>query len=294
MNRRAFIVERPLQIMISLAISNQLDNECGVDFLVADCFHDAENIYNRLSTEFKDRFSFRYFATYKNAVDHCSTHLYSEVFIHWDIGFGTNIRLKRLLAKSPETSISVYEEGMGTYADYRYPALKKWIFNSLGLPVNNGGNHLTKNIYVYHPAEYQKNVTKPAPIIEKIKTSLPELISQFSRELCEAFDPDDFLTALRTQHTEKCVIYLSDWSFENHHLLGVKASQATRVLKLHPYVKTEFTPTNGFLVAPNSLPAEILITHASEIFQSVEVIHQGSSVMRYIHRPNVEYRRASA
>lgn len=285
-----FIVERPLQIMTAIAIYEQCQFEGLPEVAVANCFSDAPAIAHRFSKIFSHVFDFSSVPDYKSAIDRCKNGQYDHVFLHWDIGFGTNLRLRSIQRRNTGVEISVFEEGIGTYRDDIYPPFKKMLFNFLGLPVNNGGSNFSKKIYVYDPEEYLRKVTKPAPEVIKIVQPLSKLIVKYERQFLQVFDPDCFVEHnLENLRGKVCVIYLSDWDFLLEQTCGVFSEDSFNILKLHPHNKSKIVSDGSFMVAPNSLPAELLIISAARKFAEVRVFHRGSSAQRYINIPNVKF-----
>ena len=291
----AFITATPLQIIIALSIKNQYKDKDKekIDILIIGYFHDANNVCERLKKNFSQEINFKYFHKYFEAIKYAGHIRYDELFIHWDVGFRTNLYIYKLLSKSPKTVISVFEEGIGTYRDDIYSNPQKKLFKFLNLPVNIGGHPKTKKLYIYSPLEYKKNVTKPTIEIQEIFATVDVTIDKYLEEFESVFDPDDFLINLINRTEKECLIYMSSWDFNISMLDSLVKKDVVKILKLHPHiVKAPKILSEDFFVSPNSLPAEILIKTASKYFEKVTVIHNGSSVTRYVTAENILYRLA--
>lgn len=283
----AFVAERPLQIINAISICEQLKLAGDVDILVANSFADAPGITERLSQAF-GLYNFHSFPDYHSAISHHLTKSYDELFLHWDVGFGTSKKLRDIKRRHPKLRISVYEEGVGTYRDDIYHGLKREIFRALGLPINVGGSKYTDRIFVYNPEEYFRSTPKWPRQVISIDKTVEEFIRQNYWKFSSVFDPDHFLAGVSPALAEDCVIYLSGWDFEEHDADMHFSESSFNILKLHPHCRLEVTPTAA-AVAPNSLPAELLIYVAAERFANVKVIHKGSSTSRYVTSENVTF-----
>lgn len=71
----------------------------------------------------------------------------------------------------------------------------------------------------------------------------------------------------------------------------VSAEGGMKILKLHPHIKTanEKLKKDFDLHIVGSVPAEVLIMILAKTFKFVNVIHHGSSVVRYVALNNVAY-----
>lgn len=287
----AFIVERPLQILIALAIVEQLHDRKSknVIFMIADSFHDAEGIYHRINASYGDEIEFRYFSSYSGAIEHSVVSKFDELFIHWDVGFGTQFRLRRILRNNPNLVINTFEEGVGSYRSDIYKGVKKFLLNALGFPMNTGGSKYTNSMYVYRVKEYFEKVKRPARNVIGIKRNLSALLDLHREKLISVFDPSDFLSQIEMKGDGQCLIYMSNWNFKAEDLDVYSSFSGVKLLKLHPHIKNMPVGRVGdFLVVPNSMPAELLIGRACSIFDDVSVFHKGSSALMYIESDNLK------
>lgn len=283
-----FVTERPTQIITALALCDNLDLKEEVQIIVANRFDDASKIVRRLS-DTETRLNFRLVSNYDDAIEIAAGEQPTHLFIHWDVGFGTQKRLRRLKQNNTGLRISIFEEGIGTYRQDIYPPLKKLIFKMLGLPVNVGGSRYINDIYVYDREKYISNArVQPRDVIQ-INPRLVDVIAEKEAQLVFIFSGQELIEALEASDRSVCTIYLSDWHFKETDLEGLVPNRGARVLKLHPHCKAHLSK-NDILIAPNSLPAELLVMVASRLFEFVIIYHHGSSVPLYISPRNVEFK----
>jgi len=289
--KRAFIVERPLQILIALAIIKQMDGNFDNHILIANCFQNAHFVANTLKSAsvFKNT-KFYLFDNYDQAFYFAKNNVYEEFLIHWDVGFRTNFRLRGLKIKDPSTKIFVFEEGIGTYRDNIFSGLKKFLFKKIGVATNCGGHDTVEKIFLYAPSEYEKKVTKPAPEAVQIILKISDVIDIYSEVIVQAFDGNHFLKSIKKHKQKECLIYMSDWKFKESDLDFIEKSESVKILKLHPHVMSRRDLIrDDFLIAPNELPAELLIARAQVQYQNIIVLHHGSSVTNYICSENIRF-----
>lgn len=284
--RSVFVVERPLQIIHSIELFNQL-GLTNVDFFIADTFHDAAGIAKRLSACFST-LNVELFPTYHDAISAVSNIMYDNLFIHWDVGFGTDKILRRLKNRNPALSISVFEEGVGTYRTDIYPAIKRFIFRIIKLPINVGGSMYVDRIFVHNVNEYIKTSISHPPSVIKINNTLPKSIQYHFSIYLSIFDPDNFISSIGDKIFKRCYIYLSGWSYDDADLPHYYGSGDLNIIKLHPYCKFSASP-DRFIVAPAGIPAELIILAAAKQCETVTVLHHGSSSSRYIDSDNVTF-----
>ncbi|NMM05998.1 hypothetical protein [Polaromonas sp.] len=290
MKRRVFIVERPLQILIVFAILDQLEDDCVNDILVANCFHGAAEVVSRFNNLSTSGINYMLFGDYKKAFLFAEKNKYEEIFIHWDIGFRTSIRLNRLNFTTPRSKIYVFEEGAGTYRDDLYTGIKKRIFSKIGVAINNGGHNKIDGIFLYSPEYYRLSVSKPAKSIVQINLNVSEVIEQNDEFLIAIFDGTNFIKKLKIEKSIECVIYLSNWCFSPSDLDFIQNSKSTKILKLHPHIKIDHTNIRSdFIVCPNGIPAELLISKLQTLYEKITIFHHGSSVARYVNSNSTKF-----
>lgn len=287
-----FIITKPLQLLVALAIIDQLSDVTTSDLLLVDAFLGAKDITKKLTDSHQKWRRASFFKNHEAAYKHCRRKKYDRVFVDSDVGLRKNIDLIRLKLPTLKTRICVYEEGVGSYRSDLYYGLKKKLLTFVGAGTCFGGNWLTKDIYLYCPSEYTSKFPYGRVSVVQIKISITNLIHKYDHEFDSLFD----LGMLRTKLThfaskEVCDIYLTSWSWDDGAMKRLAASDSCRIVKFHPHIKT-IPPllANGFDVSvPSSIPAELLIAAAAAMFKRVRVMHHGSSVTRYLDIRNVEF-----
>ncbi len=295
--RYGFIITKPLQLMIVMAIIDQLPNEVVKELLIVDGFFDAKNITETLNN---NNFMWRgacFFQDPHAALKYCKHRNYDSVFLDSDVGFRRNFDLIMLKIFRPKTGLNVYEEGLGTYRSNLYHEPKKMAMSFCGIGTYFGGNWLTKKLYLFAPAEYRKIFGDKSSELIEINISIPELIIKHEKFFDELFKTNELrskLISMRATGTEKCDIYLSSWDIDANVEKYFANLVSCRVAKLHPHIKVipdSLWNKFDFVVSP-AVPAEILITITSNLFKEVEVFHHGSSVVRYLDISNVRFKSA--
>lgn len=280
-----FITERPTQIITALAVIDTLRCVDFAEIFIANRFEDASNIAQRLATKFGG-VKFTIAESYEAALQMATAKLPTHLFIHWDVGFRTQSKLRDIRRRNTTLKISVFEEGIGTYRQDIYPKAKRIIFKALGLPINIGGSNYIDDIYVYDRARYIEEATRRPKEIIQIRNNLLDTIKQFETELVQAFSSNEFIDLVSRETNELCSIYLSNWDFHESDLQIHFPASGVRIVKLHPHCGASCTK-QGILVAPKALPAELLIAIASQLFKNVIVYHFSSSTSLYINSKNV-------
>lgn len=283
----AFITERPTQAITATIISLNNKSARSITIYVANCFNDAKGITQRLSEVHKD-LTYIHSDSYNSAFESAISKRPDVLFIHWDVGFRTQNILKRVKKENPTIKISVFEEGIGTYRQDIYPRLKKLLFQICKLPINIGGSRHTDEIYVYNVNQYEYNATKKPISIKPIPKKLDEYITSNIKNLSYIFNFSDFLDSLNKSPDENCFIYLSNWNFHIEEINKFKCLDGALVLKLHPHCQVQIKDEKIY-IAPSSVPAEVLIILASQIFSRVTVYHNNSSTEMYINNKNIEF-----
>ena len=290
-----FIITKPLQLMVVIAIIDQLPIEIEKELLVVNGFFDAQKIAERLNIKQDKWRSVTFFCSTSRALRHCRRQGYDSVLIDSDVGFRKNTDLIKLKLFSPKTILAVYEEGVGTYRSDLYGGLKKKIMSIFGIGTYFGGNWLTEKVYLFAPNEYRTIFGKTSSELIGLKYTISELVIKYETAFEDLFGTNELkskLVLLREIRSENCVIYLSNWSIDADIVNSCKKSRSCSIIKPHPHIKKIplALSTQFDLVVSPSVPAEILITMASRVFKEVYVSHHGSSVVRYINMANVYFK----
>lgn len=286
-----FVTERPTQILTSIAICEQLKHDKKTQIIVANCFDDAVNIVKRFN-EVEYIAAFELVENYEKALERAAEEFPSHLFIHWDVGLGTQKRLRRLKQTDNNIKIFVFEEGVGTYREDIYRPLKRKVLGVLGFPVNIGGSRYTNGIYVYDKDKYNLYAKKKPKEVIQITESLTKLISKNISKLLYIFAGEKFITEVKKNTCRNCCVYLSNWSFSIDDIDLYSKKKCLKILKLHPYCKAEYEDSS-ILIAPKSLPAEILLISILSYFEKITVYHHNSSSELYLNEKNICFKSIS-
>lgn len=286
----AFLITKPLQLMIVLAILEQLPKTSQNVLIIIDAFEGAEGVSTRLPMTLLDNCTVQFFKNESKAFKHIYTQQYSKLFIDSDVGFTRNFTILMLAIRSPKTVLAVYEEGVGTYRQDLYSGIKKSILPWLGCGIYFGGNWHTKELYLYQPEDYQ-NPTNANKIV--IKKEIRDLLREKRESIGLLFDVDVFFNHANRQihNATKCIIYLSNWHLDKDFVNKIINESCFVIIKPHPHIKNVIPITHGnqCIVATAGIPAEMLIAWAAGRFSSVKVFHHGSSVVRYVNTVNTSF-----
>lgn len=283
----AFIVTKPLQLMVALSIMHQLEISERSQVIVVDAFAGARGVAERLaflpepfsgiSVEFVDSVRTAYHLVRQNR--------FSVIFIDADVGVRKCIDLLRSRLSNFELDIRVYEEGLGTYRKDLYRGIKRSLLDFLGVGTRFGGFRLTSKLYLYAPDDYRESFPTSKVSLELIVKPLSAFIIDNFTLLSRLFDykPPAFTKSHR------CNLYLSNWAIDDLFISRFLALLGDSYIKPHPHI-TDFKNNNPHsLVVDPAIPAEIAILGLLELYESVDVYHHGSSVARYIANDSLNY-----
>lgn len=288
----AFVVTKPLQVMISMMVCDQLGVSGRSHLMVVTSFSEAEAITRRIRKHDPRWCTVSSFPTRREALAACARMSYSRVFLDSDVGLHTGCLLRRLQGLSRDARICIYEEGVGTYRGDLYPLLWGSIVRALGGAVHFGGQGVTEEVWLFEPSVYAQRFPKHAHKVRGIKQGLqPWLIS--NELLLETIFVGAPIGNLLPDNGEQsqCSLYLSGWHWESEVADEVQARSGLSVLKLHPHIAEDAPEIFDLfdLQIPARVPAELLIVALARRFNDVAVLHHGSSVERYISLPQVTY-----
>jgi hypothetical protein len=134
---------------------------------------------------------------------------------------------------------------------------------------------------------YQDRVGKIKVI--KIGNTIDQINDNFERVLKIVLELPSGLLGALAEKQQACAIYLSSWTVDDAALARLRIVDGLRIIKLHPHIKIDHCEGGNVMNVHHAIPAEILIRFASKHCKSVTVFHHGSSVTRYISRPNLEF-----
>jgi len=93
-----FITERPTQIITAVLLCKSINLTDNIQIFIANCFENAPEISNRFS-EHIPAITFKLVNSYTTAIEIAESELPAHLFIHWDVGVGTQKWLSRLKKK---------------------------------------------------------------------------------------------------------------------------------------------------------------------------------------------------
>lgn len=284
-----FIVTKPLQLMVAMAIFEQLDDRVVKHILLVDNFACAHEVYLRLRELRHRNWVIHYFAEEKLAYAFSIKSRFDKLFIDSDVGLRQHLTLMKLAVLSPKTVLAVYEEGLGSYRSDLYSGAKAAVLQFFGCGIFFGGNRQTKEFYLFEPQQCT-NTVRAKKI--KIVCGIARLISA-NRTLLEATfgSFDDLTKIIQKRNSDDCLIYLTSWTVEDDRIDALCRGVGTVIVKPHPHIKALDAAkwSARCFLAPAGLPAEMIIDSVAAAFDNVTVMHHGSSVGRYLNFPNVKF-----
>lgn len=284
MRNAAFIVSKPLQILVALSIIKQLGIQTTSYLVIVDEFFNAGPIYERMKSvnwEFSD-LAVEFCRHHNDAYKFASTNKIENIFIDSDIGTKKYLQLLNIKFKHRATNISVYEEGLGTYRPDLYSGVKKSIFDILGVGTQFGGSSFTDSLYLYHPNEYQNTFPGYRKRLEKINLSPLDILRLYFNEFSFIFD----YVGVSRQSSNECHLYLSSWDLDYNFIERFLAFPGDKYFKPHPHIKTTDLSEYGTLIN-RTAPVEMILADLKEKYEIVNVYHHGSSAEKYFNEKNV-------
>ncbi|MCT4334439.1 hypothetical protein MU516_16395 [Paracoccus sp. YLB-12] len=290
--RSAFIVTKPLQLMIAGSIIDQLGIKDNVDILLTDDFSGSRAAFERYKAtnnaapwgemKFFDCKSaaFRHIQKQKN---------YKQILVDSDVGARNALQLARLLISYKKVRIFAYEEGIGTYRSDLYASTKKFILDRFGVGTCFGGSAMTSGIFVHEPERYKEATKSKARMVCGIRKSLGEFILHNMEFLSYLFG---FSGIPHSGNNDYCLLYLTNYSFDQKIISQFRNNGKDFFVKPHPHIKN-INPTalgvDADALLPAVTPAEIIIKFLRDRYEKVTVYHHGSSAAYYMSDSDVKF-----
>ncbi|WP_168380938.1 polysialyltransferase family glycosyltransferase [Modicisalibacter radicis] len=285
-----FIATKPLQIMMAMVIRDGFKTPVECHLHVVLDFLNADDISKRIKSHDDGWKSVTDFPTRQAAIAGSTGKGYSKIFLDSDVGVRNYISLNEIKRSQPDVTLSVYEEGCGTYQDNYYPALKAALLRLLGIGERLGGCRLTDELWIYEKYEYLSVFPRSKVLIEEIDQSLLCFIKENTDVLNKIFLAEN-LNVAENISSENCIVYLSSWEVDRRAIASLQEKLEDCYVKLHPHIR-EFDASfaQGFTrLVPASIPAEMLIMELAKLYMHIVIYHHDSSVERYMDLNNVEY-----
>lgn len=284
--KAAFLISKPLQLMISLCIVRQGNWDEIPVFIILDAFCDASSVADRLSQEFTDLQQPVFFKHRNQAFQYVRQKGFDHFFIDSDIGVKNYLLLLQQKIAKPSLMIHVYEEGVGTYRDDLYQGLKRRLLSVLGVGTFFGGSAVANSIFVFDEQEYATKFPRNKHKVVKIAEPLHAFIRENRHQLKQVFDYVGM--DANSAGSELCVIYLSNWRIDDNFLSRLVRMDGDLFVKPHPHIHIDKV-IDGVQFIQAQVPAELVVIEASELYKFVDVYDHFSSLRRYCQCLDVRF-----
>jgi len=282
----AFLITKPLQLMVALSILRQSKWASPPSFLIADTFEDAEAVFARLPATYGNDLNAKFFLSQKEAYRHLGNNSYTNVFIDSDVGAKKFLMLSLFKLRNIQSSIYVYEEGVGTYRTDLYAGWKAKLFDYIGIATYFGGCRFTDSIFVFDPIEYEQKFARVAGKVRRISTTLEEFLVADGGKLNSVFGFQG--ESLGKQCSGVCKVYLSAWAIDEKFLEYFTRLPGDLYIKPHPHILGTILPSDIAIIA-SGVPAELVVKNLLERYEFIEVFDHRSSVRQYIKSKRISF-----
>lgn len=290
--KRAFLVSKPLQLMIAGNIKDQYSFGENNILVIWDGFLGSENVANSVDElEQLGWSSVYYFASKNSALAWLKQQSLDELLIDSDVGVSNALTLLTFKLQNWKLKISVFEEGVGTYRNDLYQGFKKKLFSLFGIGSVFGGFCLTSKIFVYKPDVYVTETGNRTIKVSPISGRLGDYIESNLLALHRLF----LFEPYNLQKNSSVTLLLSDHKLNERKVDEVVCSllenSGVAILKPHPHIRTVNSGIRSMFQYQclATVPSELLIKNLSEVCSQVSVLHYGSSTEAYAHFDNVQY-----
>lgn len=277
--KAAFLISKPLQLMISLCIVRQGNWDEKPVFIILDAFSGASVVAERLLQAFTDLQQPVFFKHRNQAFQHVRQKSFDHFFIDSDIGVKNYLLLLQQKIAKPSLMIHVYEEGVGTYRDDLYQGPKRRLLSALGVGTFFGGSAVANSIFVFDDQEYVTKFPRNKHKVVKIAEPLLVFIRKYCLILSELFG--FFGLPEVPNKSNVCNFYLSGWCVDKDFILHIIEVGCIFFIKPHPHCRDEIS-FNGAYVLEAGVPFELIVVYALEGYEMVHVYHTNSSARRYL------------
>ena len=280
-----FVATKPIQIITSMILARQFSpRRCGL--CVVPLFADASGFLRRVRD---DRAPFdsvtsahsRASAIISQALGH------DRVLIDSDVGAKSTAAMWLAHRLRPRVRFALYEEGTSLFDPLPIERPSD-LHVRLGATARMGTGALTEEVWTYSPEDLRaKLATTP---VRQIETSVSVFVLEHHAHLARLFWPSRDEDTRHWRGT-RCCVYLSSYQVDKRALAYLKRSSAYTVLKLHPHFRSDSVAAEAQVDqrVPAGIPAELIVYALAATFDSVEVLHDGSTIERYVQAPNVRF-----
>lgn len=282
----AFLATKPLQIMTAMNLAAQRAHRRATLWIVPS-FADATVIIERLSSLPLGFDEVHAVPTRRAALLLAAGSGIERLYIDRDMGLQTTYALRWIRATRPRVRFSLYEEGSALFEPEASERPSR-ISELLGATLTLGEGPLTDEIWTFAPAELRRRL--PNKPLRPIEIGVRQFVAVHRDLLLHAFWPT-FERDARAWNGSSACIYLSSWAVSPLAYVYLAESSDFTLCKLHPHIRDDVAlPERVDQVLPAAIPAELVIAELAKCFDHVEVLHEGTTTLRYVQAPNVRYR----
>lgn len=284
----AFIATKPIQIITSMILAQQFAPR-PASLCVVPSFAGADGFLERIRqypTPFAHVFSAHSRAT---AIVHQALRGHDQVLFDSDVGAKTTFAMWLAQRLRPTVRFAIFEEGTSLFDPLAIERPSEFHIR-LGATARMGTGVRTEAVYTYSPEELRTKL--PGKPVRQIETSIAAFVSEQQATLASVFWPSQEEDT-HHWHGARCCVYLSAYNVDPRALEYLGRTRAYTVLKLHPHFRNDPSVPEIRVDQRISagIPAELVLNKLASSFESVEVLHAGSAIERYLAAPNVRFLR---
>lgn len=283
----AFIVTKPIQLLVVLAVLEQEVFHKKVTLFFCDSFINAQNVERRFRRAINGRMHSCFCKSRIHAINLAAGKGFDVLYVDSDVGVQHYIALLRFKLRNPFCLVNVFEEGLGTYNEDAYTGLKKVILKTLGVGGNFGGNIFTTNIYVYKPDEYIAKFQEQRKKAKLIETSIWSLIGINSELFKKTFNIINHSGA--GDKNSFCYVYLTGHLIDYDFINKFKIKDGQLFIKYHPHLKN-IHQIEGIEALNSSAPVECIIHEFLHTYDNIVIYDHYSAARRYVIDPRVSFK----
>lgn len=282
----AFIITKPIQLLMVLAILKQEVFHDKIIIYFCDSFYDAENVERRFKEEVKGKIISYVCKNRIHAIECALNKSLDNLYLDSDVGVQHYIALTGFKLRNPFCRISIFEEGLGTYHVDSYTGIMKLILRMLGIGSYFGDYMLTSNVYLYHPALYFEKFPKRKNQTIQIKNSIWSIIDDNKKLLKETFNIR--LDYKKFGNGKKCNIYLTGHSINYKFLENFKNYEGALFIKYHPHIK-KHAEIEGVNILNPSAPVECILFELLENYENILIFDHQSASRLYVFDSRIKF-----
>lgn len=280
----AFIATKPLQVIVSMVLRDQLGLRGTAALHVVDNFDGARDVANRLR-DTDDWLSVDLHADRQVALREASKRS-KRIFLDRDVGMRMFLEMLAVRMRTG-SRFSVYEEGISSYDKVSELSPKhQALLRVVGGASIHGRSRFTSELWLFRPEEAPLP-SRLVPRLRRIEERLSAYVSKHRAELVQLFWPSEHLPA----GGPRCNVYLPGWEPNLGIARSIVGLGDDSLLKLHPHTRAK-DPVQDLSFTysvPASVPAELILPELSARYEQVEVHHHDSSVVLYAELDNVVF-----